>query len=77
MEAAKDVREVPNASRADAETTATSFENAFNLLRFVMAQLYDNYKFLLDDPDIPSAQKEIFQRLQRQTASLTDVQGAL
>ena len=55
----------------------TSFENAFNLLRFVIAQLYDNYKFLLDDPDIPSAQKEIFQRLQRQTASLTDIQGAL
>lgn len=54
-----------------------SFENAFNLLRFVIAQLYDNYKFLLDDPDIPSAQKEIFQRLQRQTASLTDIQGAL
>ena len=55
----------------------TSFENALNLLRFVIAQLYDNYKFLLDDPDIPSAQKEIFQRLQRQTASLTDIQGAL
>ena len=55
----------------------TSFENAFNLLRFVIAQLYDNYKFLLDDPDIPSAQKEIFQRLQQQTASLTDIQGAL
>ena len=55
----------------------TSFENAFNLLRFVIAQLYDNYKFLLDDPNIPSAQKEIFQRLQRQTASLTDIQGAL
>lgn len=55
----------------------TSFENTFNLLRFVIAQLYDNYKFLLDDPDIPSAQKEIFQRLQRQTASLTDIQGAL
>lgn len=55
----------------------TSFENAFNLLRFVIAQLYDNYKFLLDAPDIPSAQKEIFQRLQRQTASLTDIQGAL
>lgn len=55
----------------------TSFENAFNLLRFVIAQLYDNYKFLLDDPDIPSAQKEIFRRLQRQTASLTDIQGAL
>lgn len=55
----------------------TSFENAFNLLRFVIAQLYDNYKFLLDDPDIPSAQKEIFRRLQQQTASLTDIQGAL
>jgi len=55
----------------------TSFENAFNLLKFVIAQLYDNYKFLLDDPDIPSAQKEIFQRLQRQMASLTDIQGAL
>ena len=55
----------------------TSFENAFNLLRFVIAQLYDNYKFLLDDPDIPSAQKEIFQRLQQQTASLTDIQGDL
>lgn len=55
----------------------TSFENAFNLLRFVIAQLYDNYKFLLDDPDIPSTQKEIFQRLQRQTASLIDIQGAL
>lgn len=55
----------------------TSFENAFNLLRFVIAQLYDNYKFLLDDPDIPSAQKEIFQRLQQQTTSLTDIQGAL
>ena len=55
----------------------TSFENAFNLLRFVIAQLYDNYKFLLYDPDIPSAQKEIFQRLQQQTASLTDIQGAL
>ena len=55
----------------------TSFENAFNLLRFVIAQLYDNYKSLLDDPNIPSTQKEIFQRLQRQTASLTDIQGAL
>lgn len=55
----------------------TSFENAFNLLKFVIAQLFDNYKFLLDDPIIPSAQKEIFQRLQRQSASLTDIQGAL
>ena len=55
----------------------TSFENAFNLLKFVIAQLFDNYKFLLDDSDIPSTQKEIFQRLQRQSASLTDIQGAL
>lgn len=59
------------------DISGISFENAFNLLKFVIAQLFDNYKFLLDDPSIPTAQKEIFQRLQRQSASLTDIQGAL
>ena len=55
----------------------TSFENAFNLLKFVIAQLCNDYEFLLSNPDIPSAQKEIFLRLQMQTASVDDVQGAL
>lgn len=71
------MNQYPTISLSFKDIGGTSFENAFNLLRFVIAQLYDNYKFLLDDPDIPSAQKEIFQRLQRQTASLTDIQGAL
>ena len=55
----------------------TSFENAFNLLKFVIAQICSDYEFLLSSPEIPTAQKEMFLRLQMQTASVADVQCAL
>lgn len=55
----------------------TSFDNAFGLLKFTLSRVCLRYTFLLDSLEISESQKEIFKRLQDQTASLSDVQGSL
>ena len=59
------------------EVNGTVFDHAFNLLKFTLAQFCDDHAYLTESEKVTEEQKKIFQRLNDQTASLTDVQGAL
>ena len=59
------------------EVNGTVFDHAFNLLKFTLAQFCDDYAYLTESEKVTEEQKRIFRRLNDQTASLTDVQGAL
>ena len=59
------------------EVDGTVFDHAFNLLKFTLAQFCDDHAYLTESEKVTEEQKKIFQRLNDQTASLTDVQGAL
>ena len=59
------------------EVNGTVFDHAFNLLKFTLAQFCDDHAYLTESEKVTDEQKRIFRRLNDQTASLTDVQGAL
>ena len=59
------------------EVDGTVFDHAFNLLKFTLAQFCDDHAYLTESEKVTEEQKKIFRRLSDQTASLTDVQGAL
>ena len=59
------------------EVDGTVFDHAFNLLKFTLAQFCDDHAYLTESEKVTEEQKRIFRRLNDQTASLTDVQGAL
>ena len=59
------------------EVDGTIFDHAFNLLKFTLAQFCDDHAYLTESEKVTEEQKRIFRRLNDQTASLTDVQGAL
>ena len=59
------------------EVNGTVFDHAFNLLKFTLAQFCDDHAYLTESENVTEEQKRIFRRLNDQTASLTDVQGAL
>ena len=59
------------------EVNGTVFDHAFNLLKFTLAQFCDDHAYLTESEKVTEEQKKIFRRLNDQTASLTDVQGAL
>ena len=59
------------------EVNGTVFDHAFNLLKFTLAQFCDDHAYLTESEKVTEEQKRIFRRLNNQTASLTDVQGAL
>ena len=58
------------------EVDGTVFDHAFNLLKFTLAQFCDDHAYLTESEKVTEEQKRIFRRLNDQTASLTDVQGA-
>ncbi|MFR6378884.1 MAG: AAA family ATPase [Evtepia sp.] len=47
------------------------------MLKFTLAQFCDDHAYLTESEKVTEEQKRIFRRLNDQTASLTDVQGAL
>lgn len=53
------------------------FENAFNLLKATLSRFCDAHPELADNDKVTEEQQRAFARLIDQTASLTDVQGAL
>ena len=59
------------------EVDGIVFDHAFNLLKFTLAQFCDDHAYLTESEKVTEEQKRIFRRLNDQTASLTDVQGAL
>ena len=59
------------------EVDGTVFDHAFNLLKFTLAQFCDDHAYLTESEKVTEEQRRIFRRLNDQTASLTDVQGAL
>ncbi len=67
----------PTLSVSFKDVNGTSFENAFRLLKFVISDLCVEHAYLKDSDKVSEAHKQIFLRLEHQTASLTDIQSSL
>ena len=59
------------------DVDGTTFGSAFDMLKFTLSQLCIDHSYLEEDPQISEAYKDIFKRLKNQTASATDVKGAI
>ncbi len=59
------------------DVDGSSFNSAFDMLKFTLSQLYIEHSYLEEDVRISAAYKDIFERIKMQTASVTDVKGAL
>lgn len=59
------------------DVDGTSFENAYNLLKYTIAGFCDEHAFLTGHPEITDAQRRMFERLKMQEATLADVQNSI
>lgn len=59
------------------DVDGTTFENAFNMLKFVISSLYSQNSYLETGENIRENEKDIFSRLRSQTASITDIKGSI
>ena len=59
------------------DVDGTTFENAFNMLKFVIASLCSQNVYLETGENIKENEKAIFSRLRSQTASITDIKGSI
>lgn len=59
------------------DVDGTTFENAFNMLKFVIASLCSQNSYLETGENIKENEKDIFSRLKSQTASITDIKGSM
>lgn len=59
------------------DVSGLTFEKAYGLLRFVIAQICVNHAYLEDSKNVDEAHRMIFKRLKMQTGTETDVQSAL
>lgn len=59
------------------DVDGTTFENAFNMLKFVISSLCSQNSYLETGENIRENEKDIFSRLKSQTASITDIKGSI
>lgn len=59
------------------DVDGTTFENAFNMLKFIISSFCNQYPELQSIKNIEQNQKQIFERLKNQTASITDIKGSI
>lgn len=59
------------------DVDGTTFENAFNFLKFVIASLCSKHSYLQTGKNIKENEKDTFSRLRNQTASITDIKGSI
>lgn len=59
------------------DVNGTTFERAFEMLRFTIAQICMEHAYLQENDAIDNGYKEIFEKLKNQTASVTDIKGSL
>ena len=59
------------------DVDGTTFENAFNMLKFVISSLFSQNSYLETGENIRENEKDIFSRLRSQTASITDIKGSI
>lgn len=59
------------------DVDGTTFENAFNMLKFVISSLCSQNSYLETGENIRENEKNIFSRLRSQTASITDIKGSI
>ena len=59
------------------DVDGTTFDSAFDMLKFVISQICIEYSYLEQGDTVSDAYKEIFKRLKNQTASATDVKGSI
>lgn len=59
------------------DVDGTTFGSAFDMLKFTLSQICIDHSYLEENLKISGAYKDIFKRLKKQTASATDVKGAI
>lgn len=59
------------------DVDGTTFENALNMLKLIISSFCNQYSYLQLEKNIGQNQKEIFDRLKNQTASITDIKGSI
>ena len=59
------------------DVDGTTFDSAFDMLKFVISQICIEYSYLEQGDTVSDAYKEIFKRLKNQTASATDIKGSI
>ena len=59
------------------DVAGDSFEDAYEILKFVIASLYGTHRYLLDSENVLSTDKKIFSRLLDQMGSMADLKVAL
>ena len=59
------------------DVDGTTFEYAFNMLKFVISSLCSQNSYLETGENIRENEKDIFSRLRSQTASITDIKGSI
>lgn len=59
------------------DVDGTTFENAFNMLKFVISSLCSQNSYLETGENIRENEKDIFSRLRSQTATITDIKGSI
>lgn len=59
------------------DVDGTTFENALNMLKLIISSFCNQYSYLQLEKNIEQNQKEIFDRLKNQTASMTDIKGSI
>ena len=59
------------------DVDGTTFENAFNMLKFAISSLCSQNSYLETGENIRENEKDIFSRLRSQTASITDIKGSI
>ena len=59
------------------DVDGTTFENAFALLEFVIAELYKKHGYLLDSNEIDDDDKKIFRKIKSREASLSEIQSSI
>ena len=74
---AKWMNQYPTLFLSFKDVDGITFENAFNMLKFIISSFCTQYTHLQLEENIAQNQKEIFNRLKDQTASMTDIQGSI
>lgn len=59
------------------DVDGTTFENAFNFLKFIVSELCKQHIYLLDNDDIDKEDKLVFQKLKSCNASMTEIQSCI
>lgn len=59
------------------DVDGTTFENAFNFLKFIISEVCKQHVYLLDSDEIDEGDKLVFQKLKTCSASMMEIQSCI